>query len=90
MSLVDACICGDLDAIKILIQGTDIHDIYDYTLRMSVKYGHLLVVQYLVEHGANIHALDDYALRSSARNGIYQLCDTSLNMVLISILMIML
>lgn len=62
---------GYLENIRYLIEkcGIDIHHDNDSCLRWSAYYGHLEIVQYLVEHGADIHACNDEALRFSATEG---------------------
>jgi hypothetical protein len=47
----------------------NIHIYNDYALLHAAEYGHLDVVQFLVENGANIHSRNDSALLCAARNG---------------------
>lgn len=69
-TLIYYCIKGDYEIVAILIKyGADIHNDYDYALRMSVLNRHLKIVELLLKKGADIHAKNDYAFRCSCENG---------------------
>jgi ankyrin repeat protein len=50
------------------LTGIDIHADYEEALQQSAKYGHLEVVQFLVEQGANIYIEDGIVFHFSAMN----------------------
>jgi len=57
----------DLDVAILL--GINLKYECDYAFRYASEFGHLPVVQYLLERGADIHTDDDYALRYASKNG---------------------
>ena len=69
MELKEAYTIGNLERVKEIISGEDIHADAERALRYASWNGEIEVVKYLIEQGADIHALDDRALRSASNYG---------------------
>ena len=72
--LIDACMDGDLSAVKKCIKrGADIHAWYDEALRRTALWKHFEIVKFLIENGADIHALNDEALHCATEEGCLEI-----------------
>jgi ankyrin repeat protein len=73
--LIKACETGDLKKVKSLVsRGVNIHSHNDAALYCAAEYGHLNVVQYLIEQGSKgFDKLDDYILPRSAEKGHFEI-----------------
>src|ERR1700739_1322141 len=71
MNLVEAAIEGNIERIDHLLRSStiDIDENNGEALRYASFYGHLNVVNRLIEAGANIHAENDRAIQWASSNG---------------------
>jgi hypothetical protein len=60
-----------IEAMELALQvgHADVHAADDAALRKASYYGHLPIVQFLVQHGADVHADDNEAIRRASVNG---------------------
>ena len=64
-----AAISGDLETIINLKKDINIHIDNEVAFRFACSYGHLKMVQYLVNDGTDVHVLNDWGIRMACGHG---------------------